>query len=202
MSSKKVLLDMGSPFSKEVQLVSFHTVSKGYWTARRGGYFEMTNIPPRVVEEIYKVASIAFSPNVSAQIFMGLMVSPPKPGDILYDQFARESKGILESLRRRAKIVTDGFNSCKTVVCQRNKAIKAVQFRDFDTVLDDSCVSQMLIAMYSFPQIRLPAGALQAAKQAGKVPDVFYCLWLCIWTERRCVPSEDTSRRRDARDHG
>ncbi|CAG7899689.1 unnamed protein product [Brassica rapa] len=71
----------------------------------------------QTVEEIYKVASIAFSPNVSAQIFMGLMVSPPKPGDISYDQFVRESKGILESLRRRARIMTDGFNSCKNVVC-------------------------------------------------------------------------------------
>ncbi|CAN7050334.1 unnamed protein product [Brassica rapa subsp. trilocularis] len=71
ISSKKVLMDMGSPFSKEVQLVSFHTVSKGYWgeCGQRGGYFEMTNFPPRVVEEIYKVASIALSPNVSAQIF-------------------------------------------------------------------------------------------------------------------------------------
>ena len=27
------------------------------------------------------------------------------------------SKGILESLRRRARIMTDGFNSCKNVVC-------------------------------------------------------------------------------------
>ncbi|WZZ51473.1 hypothetical protein YC2023_051580 [Brassica napus] len=57
---------------------------------------------------------------------MGLMVSPPKPGDISYDQFVRErikisqklyfnSKGILESLRRRARIMTDGFNSCKNI---------------------------------------------------------------------------------------
>lgn len=46
----KVLMDMGAPFSKEVQLVSFHTVSKGYWgeCGQRGGYFEMTNIPPKV----------------------------------------------------------------------------------------------------------------------------------------------------------
>lgn len=43
-------MDMGAPLSKEVQLISFHTVSKGYWgeCGQRGGYFEMTNIPPRV----------------------------------------------------------------------------------------------------------------------------------------------------------
>lgn len=43
-------MDMGGNISKELQLVSFHTVSKGYWgeCGQRGGYFEMTNIPPKV----------------------------------------------------------------------------------------------------------------------------------------------------------
>lgn len=43
-------MDMGPPISKELQLISFHTVSKGYWgeCGQRGGYFEMTNIPPQV----------------------------------------------------------------------------------------------------------------------------------------------------------
>ncbi|GMP82697.1 hypothetical protein CsSME_00036894 [Camellia sinensis var. sinensis] len=50
MSARKVMLDMGPPISKELQLVSFHTVSKGYWgeCGQRGGYFEMTNIPLQV----------------------------------------------------------------------------------------------------------------------------------------------------------
>ncbi|CAF2065520.1 unnamed protein product [Brassica napus] len=111
----------------------------------------------QTVEEIYKVASIALSPNVSAQIFMGLMVSPPKPGDISYDQFVRE--------RRGAGIMTDGFNSCKNVVCNFTEG-----------------------AMYSFPQIKLPPKAIQAAKQAGKVPDVFYCLKLFEATGISTVP--------------
>ncbi|KVI05774.1 Aminotransferase, class I/classII [Cynara cardunculus var. scolymus] len=157
ISSRKVLLDMGPPISKEVQLISFHTVSKGFLgeCGQRGGYFEMTNIPPQTVDEIYKVASISLSPNVPGQIFMGVMVSPPKPGDISYDRFLRESKGILESLRKRAHMMTDGFNSCKNVVCNFTEG-----------------------AMYSFPQIKLPPKAIAAAKSAGKVPDVFYCLKL------------------------
>ncbi|QHO41546.1 Glutamate--glyoxylate aminotransferase [Arachis hypogaea] len=71
VSAKKVLMDIGPPLSKEVQLISFHTVSKGYWgeCGQRGGYFEMTNIPPETVDQIYKVASISLSPNVPAQIF-------------------------------------------------------------------------------------------------------------------------------------
>ncbi|KAK8655475.1 hypothetical protein V6N13_108050 [Hibiscus sabdariffa] len=167
ISARKVLMDMGPPISREVQLVSFHTVSKGYWgeCGQRGAYFEMTNLPPQTVDEIYKITSIALSPNVAAQIFMGLMVNPPKPGDISYDQFVRESQGILESLRRRARIMTDGFNSCKNVICNFTEG-----------------------AMYSFPQIRLPLKAIEAAKQAGKVPDVFYCLKLLEATGISTVP--------------
>lgn len=87
---------------------------------------------------------------------LGLMVNPPKPGDISYLKFSMEryeeliisssnhndsflmidcevfiftyvtvinmhcyhcSKAVLESLRRRAQIMTDGFNSCRNVVC-------------------------------------------------------------------------------------
>ncbi|KAF9591453.1 hypothetical protein IFM89_004151 [Coptis chinensis] len=60
----------------------------GYWgeCGQRGGYFEMANIPPQTVDKIYKITSISLSPNVSGQIFMGLMVSPPKPGDISYQK--------------------------------------------------------------------------------------------------------------------
>lgn len=43
-------------------------------------------------------------------------------------------------------------------------------------------------AMYSFPQIRLPPKAIEAAKQAGKVPDVFYCLKLLEATGISTVP--------------
>ncbi|GER37030.1 alanine aminotransferase 2 [Striga asiatica] len=167
VSSRKVLMDMGPPMSNELELVSFHTISKGFWgeCGQRGGYFEMTNISPKAVEEIYKVASISLSPNVPAQILMGIMVNPPKPGDISYERYVRESKGILESLRRRAQLMTDGFNSCRNVVCNFTEG-----------------------AMYSFPQIRLPPRALEAAKKAGKVPDVFYCLKLLEATGISTVP--------------
>ncbi|RLM65548.1 hypothetical protein C2845_PM16G15630 [Panicum miliaceum] len=89
-TARKVSFDMGPLLSREVQLVSFHTVSTGYWgeCGQCGGYFEMTNLPPKTVDEIYKVASIALSPNAPGQIFMGVMVNPPKPGDISYLKFA------------------------------------------------------------------------------------------------------------------
>ncbi|TJX41443.1 aminotransferase class I/II, partial [Soehngenia saccharolytica] len=125
----------------------------------------MTNITPKTVDEIYKVASISLSPNVPGQIFLGLMMNPPKPTDISYAQFISESKSILESLRRRAHIMTNGFNSCRNVVCNFTEG-----------------------AMYSVPQIKLPPKAIEAAKEAGKVPDVFYCLKLLEATGISTVP--------------
>jgi glutamate--glyoxylate aminotransferase len=43
-------MGMGPKISKELELVSFHTVSKGFLgeCGQRGGYFEMTNIHPKV----------------------------------------------------------------------------------------------------------------------------------------------------------
>lgn len=158
------------------------------------------------MDQLYKVASIALSPNITGQILvnespshpeserflpyssafkicmleassdwlvfcngcpqMGLMVKPPRPGDYSYPLYAAEryrlmiflpsrirlidigrrlnlfraifilgrrlhllratmlivcfgicSKGILESLRKRAHLMTDGFNACINVEC-------------------------------------------------------------------------------------
>lgn len=42
--------------------------------------------------------------------------------------------------------------------------------------------------MYSFPQIKLPPRAIEAAKQARKAPDVYYCLKLLEATGISTVP--------------
>lgn len=167
VSAKKVLMTMGAPYKDNVELVSFHTVSKGSFgeCGQRGAYVEMTNIHPGTVEELYKVASISLSPGVNGQILMGLMCNPPAPGDYSHANYVAERKAIIESLRARAHIMTDGFNACKNVVCNFTQG-----------------------AMYSFPQIEMPPAALEAAKKAGKAPDVFYCLRLLEATGISTVP--------------
>ncbi|CAK9217287.1 unnamed protein product [Sphagnum troendelagicum] len=167
ISAKKVLMDMGRPASSALELISFHSVSKGFVgeCGQRGGYFEMTNFHPQTVDELYKVASISLSPNVNGQILMGLMVKPPRPGDVSYPLYAAESQAILKSLRARAHIMTDGFNDCQNIVCNFTEG-----------------------AMYSFPQVKLPKAAISAAQKAGKTPDVFYCLRLLEATGISTVP--------------
>ena len=67
------------------------------------------------------------------QAGLALMVSPPKEGDPSYEQHRSEEIGILDSLRRRAHLMTDGFNACEGVTCNYTEG-----------------------AMYSFPKLNLP----------------------------------------------
>eukprot|EP00850_Spirogloea_muscicola_P014570 SM000105S13915 [mRNA] locus=s105:455478:459851:- [translate_table: standard] len=167
VSAKKVLMDMGSPYAESVELFSFHSVSKGSFgeCGQRGSYFEMTNIHPKIIEELYKVASVSLSPNVNGQLMMGLMINPPQSGDPSYAQHRAERKAVLESLRRRAHMMTDGFNDCENVECNFTEG-----------------------ALYSFPKLKLSDGAIKAAEKAGKAPDTFYCLELLEATGISTVP--------------
>lgn len=49
----QVLAEMGYPYSSSVELVSFHTVSKGVYgeCGLRGGYMELTNMDQRYVQQ-------------------------------------------------------------------------------------------------------------------------------------------------------
>jgi len=167
VSARRVIHEMGEPYASGVELVSFHTVSKGSLgeCGLRGGYFEMHNIAQGSVDEIYKIASINLSPNVVGQVMMSLMINPPPHGSAARAGLEAEKAAILASLRKRAHMMTDGFNSLEGVTCNFTEG-----------------------AMYSFPRLRLPAKALAAAKAAGKAPDVFYCLALVEETGISTVP--------------
>jgi glutamate--glyoxylate aminotransferase len=108
ISARKVLMDMGQPTSSTLELISFHSASKGFLgeCGQRGGYFELTNIHPKTVDELYKVASISMG-NVSGQILLGLMVKPPQPGTVSYPQYAAEMCYLFTS-----SSLTDVFVDC------------------------------------------------------------------------------------------
>lgn len=46
------------------------------------------------------------------------MVNPPRVGDASYAQFQAEHDHVITSLKRRAKLMTDMFNSLDGVTCQ------------------------------------------------------------------------------------
>ena len=167
ISAKKILSELGGPYSDNVELASFHTVSKGVLgeCGLRGGYVEFVNFHPDTIDQMYKAASINLSPNTTGQLSMSLMANPPKPGEASYESYKKEMDDGLASLTRRAHVMTYSFNALEGVTCTFTEG-----------------------AMYSFPRLHLPQKAVEAAKAAGKTPDTFYCLELLKETGIVTVP--------------
>lgn len=96
ISFKKVAMDLGNE-AKKLELVSFHSVSKGAFgeCGRRGGYFELHNIDEGVIEIINKYASICLCSNIDGQVTTGVLVNPPKSGEESHELFYKERNGIL-----------------------------------------------------------------------------------------------------------
>ncbi|KAI8995984.1 pyridoxal phosphate-dependent transferase [Gaertneriomyces semiglobifer] len=165
-SFKKVLKSMG-PECEHLELISFHSISKGMIgeCGRRGGYFECHGIDPAVKEMFYKVASISLCPPVSGQVMVDLMVNPPRVGDPSYKVYKAEMDGIYESLKRRAKLLAEGLNKLAGVSCQPAQG-----------------------AMYLFPTVTIPQKAIDHAKKLGKEPDAVYCMELLNATGVCVVP--------------
>ncbi|KAG8494629.1 hypothetical protein CXB51_011984 [Gossypium anomalum] len=165
-SFKKVSRSMGYS-EKDIALVSFQSVSKGYYgeCGKRGGYMEVTGFGADVREQIYKVASVNLCSNISGQILASLVMSPPKVGDESYESYSAERDGILSSLARRAKTLEDAFNKLEGVTCNKAEG-----------------------AMYLFPRIDLPEKVIKAAEAAKKAPDAYYCQRLLAATGIVFVP--------------
>ena len=82
ISIRKVLAEMGDPFSRSVELISMHSTSKGLMgeCGLRGGYMETLNLDPYVEKILYKLKSIELCSNTVGQLATYLMVTPPKAG--------------------------------------------------------------------------------------------------------------------------
>jgi alanine transaminase len=165
-SFKKVSRSMGYG-EKDISVVSFQSVSKGYYgeCGKRGGYMEVTGFSPEIREQIYKLATVNLCSNISGQILASLVMNPPKVGDESYDSYISERDGILSSLKRRAKTLEDAFNGLEGVTCNRAEG-----------------------AMYLFPRIQLPKKAIEAAEAVKTAPDAFYARRLLNATGIVVVP--------------
>jgi alanine transaminase len=103
---------------------------------------------------------------------VSLMVNPPRKGDPSYALYSAERDAIYESLKRRATLVTSTLNALPGIACNPAEG-----------------------AMYAFPQISLPPGAIAAAEAKGMAPDLFYCLELLETTGVCVVPGSGFGQR-------
>ena len=165
-SAKKIAVE--SPACEHLELVSFHSTSKGLIgeCGRRGGYMELHNIDPYVQSQLYKLASSGLCSGVAGQLMTSLMVKPPDAAGASYQQFVDEEQGIFASLQRRAKAVVDGLNAIDGIRCMPAEG-----------------------AMYAFPSVQLPRKAWEAAAANDQTPDTLYALSLLEETGICVVPA-------------
>jgi aspartate/methionine/tyrosine aminotransferase len=132
LSFARVMEEKGE---KRVSLFSFHSCSKGFLgeCGQRGGYMEIRNIPQDVAAQITKLQSVSLCSNLTGQVAVYCMVSPPAPGSPSYAQYASERDGILSEMKKKAAILAEALNKIPGVKC-----------------------NPVAGAMYAFPKIQLP----------------------------------------------
>ncbi|NXX11325.1 ALAT2 aminotransferase, partial [Podargus strigoides] len=173
-SFKKVLMEMGPPYSETVELASFHSVSKGFMgeCGFRSGYVEVVNMDPQVKQQLVKLVSVRLCPPVPGQILLDTVVNPPQPGELSYECFIAEKQAVLSALAHKARLTEEIFNRTPGIHCNPVQG-----------------------AMYSFPRIDLPPRALAAAKAQGQAPDMFFCMKLLEETGICVVPGSGFGQR-------
>eukprot|EP00768_Dysnectes_brevis_P005736 gnl/Dysnectes_brevis/426_a469_5296.p1 GENE.gnl/Dysnectes_brevis/426_a469_5296~~gnl/Dysnectes_brevis/426_a469_5296.p1 ORF type:complete len:466 (-),score=213.71 gnl/Dysnectes_brevis/426_a469_5296:87-1484(-) len=134
------------------QIISVHSASKGMLgeCGYRGGYMHMYNIDKELVGAFDDILSMG-CPNITGMIAMSAMVAPPCEGEDIYDLHTAEYTALLDSLKLKAGMVSEVFNSWERCSC----------------VTPDG-------ALYAFPHMDLPARVIAAAEEEGVSPDVLY----------------------------
>ncbi|XP_074478520.1 alanine aminotransferase 2-like [Sebastes fasciatus] len=156
-SFKKVLFEMGPEYSSTVEMASFHSTSKCYMgeCGFRGGYMEVINMDPEVKAQLTKLVSVRLCPPVPGQALLDLVVNPPQPDEPSYNTFMKERTTVLADLAEKAGLTEQIFNTVPGITCNPVQG-----------------------AMYTFPRIALSQKAIDKAKAAGQVPDMYYCMRL------------------------
>jgi len=168
ISCKRAAYETGLLAQDALELVSFHSTSKGVFgeCGKRGGWMELVGIDPEVRKQIYKLASAGLCSTVSGQIMTSLMARGPEPGDVSYESHQKEMTAIWSSLKRRSKLLSEGLNAIDGFSCQPAQG-----------------------SMYCFPSVQMPKGAVQAAEEQGVTVDTLYCLSLLKHTGVCVVPA-------------
>ena len=157
LSFRKVMKEMGGDVAKDLELISFHSVSKGFLgeCGKRGGYMQMENIREEIIALFYKMVSVNLCPNLVGQLVTGMMVNPPKAGEPSHELYARERAAIIDGLRARSAKLAEALNRLEGFVCSKPSG-----------------------AMYLFPRVTIPRKAIEAARARNETPDTFYAMEL------------------------
>ena len=179
-SVKKVLMSMGEPFSNSIELMSFHSVSKGLQgdCGLRGGYVEFWNLDKYAEEISYKMKSVNLCSSTPGMIALALMVNPPKKGretDAIVSLHEAEKEEIFSGLKEKAEMLTRKLDAIEGITC---------------TTVEG--------AMYAFPKLHFPKRALQEAHDLGQAPDSLFCIDMLNKTGIMTVPGSGFGQAHDS----
>lgn len=169
-SMHSVLEELGDPIKSELELVSMHSISKGFTgeCGLRGGYFEFVNLDKFAQEMIYKLKSMKFCAPTPGMIALGCMVNPPREGQNskeVVDLYQKQRSTILEGMERRAETLYDLLNKMEGITTNPTEG-----------------------ALYSFAKLDLPKKFIEEAESLGRHPDMHFCLHLVEETGMITVP--------------
>ncbi|KAG9274633.1 alanine aminotransferase 2-like isoform X1 [Astyanax mexicanus] len=156
-SYKKVLSEMGPPYSTNVELASFHSVSKGFMgeCGLRCGYVEMVNLDPQVMRYAYQAFSINALASVPGQITLDVMLNPPEPGDPSYAVYAQEVKSVMSAIKNNAQRIMDVVSGLPGMTCQPING-----------------------GIFMFLRLHLSKAAIEHAEEKDLEPDLLYSMRL------------------------
>ncbi|CAL8280239.1 unnamed protein product [Lota lota] len=169
ISYKKVLAEMGYPFSDAVELASFHSASKGFMGegGLHGGYMEVVNMDPLVKKYFNRLISLLTTP-IIGQLALDVMLNPLQPGDPSYAQYEEEIQHIQKTMVHNMTRVLEVLNSLPGISCKPIQGGASM-----------------------FPRLHLPHSAIQQAKEEEQLPDFFYCSRLLEQTGLCVGPGSD-----------
>ncbi|XP_072552048.1 alanine aminotransferase 1 [Salminus brasiliensis] len=119
VSYKKVLAEMGPPYSHTVQLASVHSLSNGILgeCGLRAGYIELVNVDEHVMLFAETLLCGDISTPITGQIALDVMADPPRPGDPSYCLYRQEVESRRNTLRRNMHRSAEFFNSLPGFHC-------------------------------------------------------------------------------------
>ncbi|NXX11328.1 ALAT1 aminotransferase, partial [Podargus strigoides] len=168
LSFKRVLGEMGAPFTSTVQLISFYSLSKGVGGGGyRAGFFELVNIDPSVLKCFYTWGMSVY-PSILGQAMLETAMDPPLPSDPSYPAYEEHREGLRRLLAHNARLLQEVLAGTPAIRCQPLQG-----------------------GARAFPRIQLPPRALRQARSLGLEPDVFFCQELLEETGIALAPGSE-----------
>ncbi|XP_056122421.1 alanine aminotransferase 2-like [Rhinichthys klamathensis goyatoka] len=120
VSYKRVLAEMGDPYSESVQLASLHSLSNGIMgeCGFRTGYMELVNVDRAVMLYADTLLTGDLCPPVIGQIALDVMADPPRPGEPSYALYTQEVASRLKTLKCNVSRAVEFINGLPGFSCQ------------------------------------------------------------------------------------